>query len=98
MSECDNQSSEDEDFDEGPRELIWYTAEFGGHSIYAAWDGYVFNIYHLRAGFDEMTWLGDAEDIEDVDLWALDVLSDMDVLEVSTDFHAVNPSGPRSLP
>lgn len=57
---------------EGPLFLLWYTAERGGHSLFAQWNGYTFDLY---ADAKRHEWLGEAETLEDPDDWALGVLA-----------------------
>lgn len=64
--------SDGEDVAEGPLFLLWGTAELGGLAIYAQWNGFTFDLYG-----DEQreAWFGEAERLDDVDEWALDLLA-----------------------
>lgn len=55
---------------EGPLFLLWYTAEAGGRSIYAQWNGYTFDLY---GDAERKDWLGEAETVDDPDDLALDL-------------------------
>lgn len=56
---------------EGPLFLLWYTQDMGGHSIYAQYNGFTFDLYSDEA---KTVWFGEAELVDDVAVWAWDLL------------------------
>lgn len=68
--------------DDGSLVKIWETNDFGGHQLFARWDGFVFELY-TDAQMNDC--LGEVETIEDPEGWALDLLSDLGRLSGSTD-------------
>lgn len=75
--------SEDDDdmiVAEGPLFLLWKTQDFGGHKLFAQWNGFTFDLY----GDEEKTlWFGEAETLEDVEDWALELLAFYERLPVA---------------
>lgn len=64
---------------EGPLFLLWYTQEFGGHRIYAQWNGFTFDLYGDEG---KELWFGEAERLDDVEDWALELLAFFERLPV----------------
>lgn len=71
---------------EGPLFLLWFTQDFGGHKLYAQWNGFTFDLYGDEA---KTLWFGEAERLDDVDEWALELLAFYERL-------GVDPSEARS--
>lgn len=69
---------------EGPLFLLWFTQDFGGQAIYAQWNGFTFDLYWDEA---KSGWLGEAERLDDVNDWALDLLAFYERLPVAASDH-----------
>lgn len=77
-------SDENEDIvvAEGPLFLLWYSQELGGHALYAQWNGFVFDLYGDAA---KTLWFGEAETLEEPDVWAWELLAFYERLPVAAD-------------
>lgn len=76
MSDFDD----DDEVAEGPLFLLWSTQEFGGHAIYAQWNGFTFDLYGDEG---KELWFGEAERLDDVDEWAFELLAVYERLPVA---------------
>lgn len=65
---------------EGPLFLLWYTQDFGGHKIYAQWNGFSFDLYGDEG---KTLWFGEAERLDDVNDWAFELLAFYERLPVA---------------
>lgn len=67
-----SEDSDDIEVAEGPLFLLWFTQEFGGHALYAQWNGFTFDLYGDES---KELWFGEAETLDDVDDWAFELLA-----------------------
>lgn len=72
MGSAVSEFSEVDGLAEGPLFLLWNTTAFGGHSIFAQWNGFTFDLY---GDIQREDWFGEVERVDDVADWALDLLA-----------------------
>lgn len=80
---------------EGPLFLLWYTQDYGGHKIFAQWNGFCFDLYNNEA---KAVWYGEAERLDQVGEWAWELLASFGVAPVEATGVPLPPGPRRGFP